>query len=61
MNLPKDTVYLGDGVYVNESYGQIHLFTSDGIRITNEISLEVEVLLNFQVYINDRTAKVLQR
>ena len=40
--------YLGDGVYIErDDYGNIILTTSDGIRTTNRIVLEIDVLFMY--------------
>lgn len=42
---PREKTYLGDGVYaVVGDYGDVVLTTEDGIRATNTIVLEAEVL-----------------
>jgi hypothetical protein len=43
--------YLGDGVYLNQSDGMIELTTSNGVRDTNIIYLEPEVLSEFLKYL----------
>ena len=43
--------YLGDGVYVGFNFGALWLITSDGIKITNEICLEPEVIQAFKSYL----------
>ena len=44
--------YLGDGAYVKlNEYGQIVLFTSDGVTTTNTICFEPELLLAFQEWL----------
>lgn len=43
-------VYLGDGVYVEIENGSYVLTTSNGIRVTNRIVLEPEVLSAFLSY-----------
>jgi len=41
----KKAAYLGDGVYAEEDYAQqIRLYTSNGIKVTNEIYLEPMIL-----------------
>lgn len=45
MNDYKD--YLGDGLYVRHDGYQVWLYASDGLRTTNEVALEPEVLLAF--------------
>ena len=47
MTLPSDKVYLGDAVYVTFDGYHVVLTTEDGIRTTNSIYLEPEVLANF--------------
>lgn len=45
--------YLGDGLYVEIVSGQmVRLFTNDGLRDTNEVFLEPEVLTNFLKYVD---------
>ena len=44
--------YLGDGVYVEIIYGQLVLTTEDGLRATNTIVFEPEVLVTFLDYCN---------
>lgn len=36
--------YLGDGVYAEQKDGRLVLTTEDGIRTTNEIFLEPEII-----------------
>ncbi len=44
--------YLGDGVYAEfNGGGFIALTTEDGIRVTNRIVLEAEVLSAFSAYL----------
>ena len=43
--------YLGDGVYVDHDGYQIVLTTEDGIRATNTIYMEPEVLKALKEYI----------
>lgn len=45
--------YLGDGVYVDidSERGAVKLTTEDGIRETNTIFLEPQVLAQFQVWL----------
>lgn len=41
MNLPEGTQYLGDGAYVAiTAWGDIELFTTDGITVTNRVVLD---------------------
>ncbi len=49
--------YLGDGVYadVDDACGSIVLTTEDGIRATNTIYLEPEVIASLLRYIGDVT------
>lgn len=43
--MPAKKIYLGDGVYGEmDGYGNVILTTEDGIRATNTIHLEPEVL-----------------
>lgn len=52
--------YLGDGAYVEfDGFGVI-LTTSDGVRTTNEIFLEPEVLGNFEEWMQ-RLRKFLEQ
>lgn len=54
-NLPDrspDATYLGDGVYVDIACGMARLTTEDGVRVTNTIYLDPEVLLAFIEWIN---------
>lgn len=44
-------VYIGDAVYAVFDGGGITLTTEDGIRVTNSIYLEMEVILALQEYI----------
>lgn len=48
--LGKNTVYIGDAVYVSHDGYQFWLATTDGIRITNRIALEPPVLKLFLDY-----------
>ena len=43
--------YLGDGLYVGEKYGQIWLYTHNGIETLNEVCLEPEVIKEFFGYL----------
>lgn len=44
--------YLGDGAYVRlNDDGQVVLFTSDGMQLTNAIHLEPEVLASFKEWL----------
>lgn len=49
-----DKLYLGDGVYVDVERGMIKLTTSDGVRDTNTIYLEVEVWGALERYVRAR-------
>jgi hypothetical protein len=52
-----DTHYLGDGAYVRwDQFGVLVLFTTDGVRITNQIFLEPEVLDALQAYLAQTSA-----
>ena len=42
--------YIGDGVYIGHDGYQIILETSDGIRVTNRIGLDDEVLAGMEQY-----------
>lgn len=44
MTAPPGKVYLGDGVFVETEDGMVKLTTEDGLRTTNAIYLEAEVL-----------------
>lgn len=44
-------VYLGDGAYVRVEAGMVCLYTTNGIRRTNEIFLEPAVLQNFEEWL----------
>ncbi len=44
-------VYLGDGVYVQCENGMLKMWTSDGVRETNVIYLEPDVLTRFDMYV----------
>lgn len=50
--MSSDKVYLGDGAYVDFDGYNILLTTEDGIKATNSIVMEPEVLSSFLVYIN---------
>lgn len=52
--MPDETAaYLGDGAYVRiDVAGQIILFTSNGLDITNEVALDPIVLQAFLDYLN---------
>lgn len=45
--------YLGDGVYVDYERGGLVLTTEDGLRVTNTIFLEAEVLENLERYVSE--------
>ncbi len=49
--------YLGDGLYASFDGYQIRLYSSNGIRATNEVYLEPEVLARFEAYVADLRAK----
>lgn len=50
----KRKVYLGDAVYAQvDDIGRLVLTTEDGIRATNTIVLEPEVLANLAAYIDE--------
>lgn len=49
--------YLGDGVYVARADNGLVLTTENGIRITNTIFLEPEVLLALGEYVKRLTGK----
>lgn len=40
----KDTYYLGDGAYVRFEYGEVVLYTSNGIERTNRVVLDFSML-----------------
>lgn len=45
-------VYLGDGVYAHvDELARVVLQTGDGLRMTNTIFMEPEVLASFLVYL----------
>lgn len=46
-----DETYLGDGAYAHHDGYAIWITTSDGVRSTNEICLEPEVLREFLAYV----------
>lgn len=46
-----DKKYLGDGAYVEFDGLSVVLYTSDGMRKTNEVVLEPEVLATFESYL----------
>lgn len=46
-----NVVYLGDGLYASFDGFSIRLYTSDGIRDTNEVFLEPEVLVRFESFV----------
>jgi len=47
--------YLGDGAYVERTaYGDVMLSTSDGIRTTNNIFLDDDVLRSFLDYLSEQ-------
>lgn len=49
----KHKIYLGDGVYGDlDDSGGITLTTEDGIRVTNSIYFEPEVLAAFEEWIS---------
>jgi hypothetical protein len=52
--------YLGDGAYVDFDRHHIVLTTEDGVRETNRICLEDEVLLEFERYVQDLKAAIRQ-
>lgn len=45
--------YLGDGVYIAPTPHSLILTTSDGLKVTNEIHLEPEVIANLVKYLNE--------
>lgn len=45
--------YLGDGVYVELENGMVKLTTEDGYRATNTIFLELEVLIQFNKFVDE--------
>jgi hypothetical protein len=54
--------YLGDSVYADCDNGYLILTTEDGIRATNTILLEAEVLGALQDYIEDlRSARKVEK
>lgn len=46
----KDEIYLGDGVYAGQDGYHIWLWTSDGVRQSEPIALEPEVLDALNAY-----------
>lgn len=47
--------YLGDGAYVYaDEFGAVVLYTSDGVRETNRVVLERDVLAAFSQWMRDR-------
>ena len=44
--------YLGDGVYLEVTEHDLVMYTSDGIKATNRIVLEPQVLANLMEYLN---------
>lgn len=46
-----DKVYLGDGVYAKHDETGISIYTSDGVRVTNQIFLEYEVVGNLVAFL----------
>ena len=48
---PSPQVYLGNGVYVALEPGQLVLTTEDGLRTTNRIVLDADVLGEFIAYV----------
>jgi hypothetical protein len=55
--MPKDKEYLGDGLYARHDGYQFWLSAEDGIRVTNEVALEPDVLHAFVKFI-ERTLNV---
>ena len=51
MTEAKNKSYLGDSVYISDEGFQFRLTTEDGVRISNEIFLDDQVLLSFIKYI----------
>lgn len=53
MNLSdlKNTEYLGDGVYIGSDGHALWIVTHDGIKTTNAICLEMEILAEFHKYL----------
>lgn len=50
-------IYLGDGAYARvEDWGDVTLYTSDGLNTTNQVVLEPHLLENFLRWV-DRIAK----
>lgn len=52
--------YLGDGCYADWDGYHIWLVTEDGIQQTNEVALDVTVLLAFEQWLKDLRAHVLK-
>jgi len=60
MKLPNELEkcsYIGDGVYIGLSMGAIWLITFDGMRTTNEICLEPEVVQSLKKYLDSLTVR----
>jgi hypothetical protein len=51
LSMDGDGFYLGDGLFASFDGWQIVLYTTDGIRTTNQVYLEPEVLAAFLRYI----------
>jgi hypothetical protein len=51
--------YLGDGVYIEEQEFRFKLFTSDGLRETNHIFLEVETATALVEWLTKNHAQTL--
>ena len=47
----KDEEYLGDGVYVGRDEYGLWIWTFDGVRRTNEVAFDVDVLENLKKYL----------
>lgn len=49
--MPRKKTYLGDGAYAQaDNYGGITLTTEDGVKTTNVIYLEPQVLANLVAF-----------
>ncbi len=55
--MPSNRIYLGDGLYAEFDGYQVALFAHDGIRATNTVYLEPQVLESFLRWIEGLRAK----
>ena len=53
-----DRTYIGDGVYASHDGFHLWLHTSNGIRDTNEIALDPQVVDNFLIYLTNLRAQI---